>query len=297
MSLAGAPQSIISKIWNHHVITQSPEGDCLLWIDRHFVHEGSNHGFGQVAARQRPVARPDLTFGVADHYVPTRARPASAGASDIIRMIETVSANTARHGISMFGPGHRNQGIVHVAMPELGLTLPGLTIVCGDSHTSTHGALGAYAFGIGASEVAHVLMTQTLWQRKPREMAITVDGILPAGITAKDIALHIIARLGAGGATSHAIEYRGSTIRDLSIEGRMTLCNLSIEAGSRLGLIGPDENTFAYLKGRANAPAGDDFERACDAWMQLNSSRDTHFDTEHFINAGDIAPSVTWGTS
>lgn len=295
MAQTSAPRTIADKIWDMHSIAVNPEGDHLLWIDRHYVHEGSNHGFGQVAARSGKVARPDLTFGVADHYVPTRSpEPAN---DEIRRMIDLLDSNTTRHGVELFGAGDRRQGIVHVAMPEQGLTLPGLVIVCGDSHTSTHGALGAYAFGIGASEVAHVLLTQTLWQKKPKQMRIAVSGALPHGVSAKDMALTIIARTGAGGATGHAIEYSGSAIRALSIEGRMTLCNLSIEAGSRLGIIAPDDKTISYLRGRPFAPAGDIFERAAEDWLAIVSDPDARFDKELVLDASAIEPCVTWGTS
>ena len=212
-------------------------------------------------------------------------------------MVEQLSDNTTKHGIRLIGLDDPRQGIVHVAIPEQGLTLPGLTLVCGDSHTSTHGAFGAYAFGIGASEVAHVLMTQTLWQKKPRRMRISVDGALSPGITAKDIALTIIARIGADGAQGHAIEYAGPAVRGLSMEGRMTLCNLSIEAGGRLGLIAPDETTFAWLRGRPFAPQGQDFERAVEDWRQLASDDDAVFDREIVLCGSEIAPTVTWGTS
>ncbi len=290
------PLTIVDKIWQQHVILEREDGDCLLWVDRHYVHEGSNHGFGQVAARGAPLARMDLTFGIADHYVPTR--PASgAGNPEIRNMIELLSANTRRHGVSLFGMGDARQGIVHVAMPEQGLTLPGLLIVCGDSHTSTHGALGAYAFGIGASEVAHVLMTQTIWQKRPKRMLVRVDGRLGAAINAKDLALSIIAKIGTAGATGHAIEYAGNAIRALSIEGRLTLCNLSIEAGSRLGLVAPDEKTIDYLRGRPFAPGGELFDRAAGHWLKLASDTDAAFDREVLIDASEVTPSATWGVS
>ena len=291
------PATIIDKIWDAHVITRNPDGECLLWVDRHYVHEGSNHGFGQVAARQARVAYPQLTFGVADHYVPTRDRAAGSPNPQITRMIDLLTTNTTRHGVETFGLDDPRQGIVHVAMPEQGLTLPGLLIVCGDSHTSTHGALGAYAFGIGASEVAHVLMTQTIWQKRPRSMRISVDGALTPGVSAKDMALTIIAKVGAGGAVGHAVEYAGSAVRGLSVEARMTLCNLSIEAGSRLGLVAPDEKTFAYLRGRPFAPQGEDFDRAVDYWRELSSDVDAGFEREVTLSGSEIVPSVTWGTS
>jgi 3-isopropylmalate/(R)-2-methylmalate dehydratase large subunit len=290
------PETIIDKLWDAHAITTREDGQTLLFIDRHILHEGSFHAFDQLRSRGATVARPDLTFGIADHYVPTR--PASSLANpEAAGMIEQLERNTSEHGIVSFGQFDRRQGIVHVAIPEQGLTLPGLSIVCGDSHTSTHGAFGAYAFGIGASEVAHVLMTQTLWQKRPKRMRIVVDGELPAGTGAKDIALTIIARIGVDGAQRHAIEYAGSAIRALSMEARMTLCNLSIEAGGRLGLIAPDETTFAFVRGRPFAPRGDDLDRAIEDWRLLASDADAAFDCEVVLDAGEIAPVVTWGTS
>ncbi len=290
-----APRTIIDKIWDAHVIATREDGDCLLWVDRHLVHEGSHHGFAQVKQRGASVARPDFTFGTADHYVPTR--PAAPVDPDAARMIRQLTENCALHGVACFGQGHARQGIAHVVAPELGLTLPGLLMVCGDSHTSTHGALGAYAFGIGASEVAHVLMTQTIWQSRPKRIRITVDGTLAPGVTAKDMALAIIAKLGTGYAAGCAIEYAGSAVRGLSVEGRLTLCNLSIESGSRLGLVAPDETTFAYLRGRPYAPQGADFDRAVEDWRQLASDPDATFDREIAIDASQIAPTVTWGVS
>jgi 3-isopropylmalate/(R)-2-methylmalate dehydratase large subunit len=272
------------------------DGQTLLFIDRHILHEGSFHAFDQLKRRGATVARPHLTFGIADHYVPTR--PASSAANpEASGMIAQLERNAREHGILSFGQYDVRQGIVHVAIPEQGLTLPGLSIVCGDSHTSTHGAFGAYAFGIGASEVAHVLMTQTLWQKRPKRMRIVVDGRLPVGTGPKDIALSIIARIGADGAQGHAIEYAGSTVQALSMEGRMTLCNLSIEAGGRLGLIAPDETTFSYVSGRPFAPQGDDLDRAVEDWRLLASDADAVFDREVVFDASEIAPIVTWGTS
>ena len=290
-----AARTIIDKIWDAHVIATREDGDCLLWVDRHLVHEGSHHGFAQVKQRGASVARPDLTFGTADHYVPTR--PKAPVDPDAARMIRQLTENCGEHGVTCFGHGHGRQGIAHVVAPELGLTLPGLLMVCGDSHTSTHGALGAYAFGIGASEVAHVLMTQTIWQSRPKRIRITVDGALAPGVTAKDMALAIIARLGTGYAAGCAIEYAGSAVRGLSVEGRLTLCNLSIESGSRLGLVAPDETTFAYLRGRPYAPEGADFDRAVEDWRQLATDPDATFDREIAIDASQIAPTVTWGVS
>jgi 3-isopropylmalate/(R)-2-methylmalate dehydratase large subunit len=293
--MISAPRTIIDKIWDAHAIATREDGQTLLWIDRHLLHEGSFHAFDQVRKRGARLARPDLTFGVADHYVPTRNRETIA--PDIRRMVDQLVENTTEHGIALFGLEDPRQGIVHVTVPAQGLTLPGLTIVCGDSHTSTHGAFGAYAFGIGASEVAHVMMTQTLWQKRPKRMRVRVEGALPHGSTAKDIALSFIAQVGADGARGHAIEYAGSAVRALSMEGRLTLCNLSIESGGRLGLIAPDEITFAFLRGRPFAPKGDAFERAVEDWRQLASDNDAVFDREVVINGSDIAPIVTWGVS
>jgi 3-isopropylmalate/(R)-2-methylmalate dehydratase large subunit len=293
--MISAPRTIIDKIWDAHAIATREDGQTLLWIDRHLLHEGSFHAFDQVRKRGARLARPDLTFGVADHYVPTRNRETIA--PDIRRMVDQLVENTTEHGIALFGLEDPRQGIVHVTVPAQGLTLPGLTIVCGDSHTSTHGAFGAYAFGIGASEVAHVMMTQTLWQNRPKRMRVRVEGALPHGSTAKDIALSFIAQVGADGARGHAIEYAGPAVRALSMEGRLTLCNLSIESGGRLGLIAPDEITFAFLRGRPFAPKGDAFERAVEDWRQLASDNDAVFDREVVINGSDIAPIVTWGVS
>src|SRR5215470_9729375 len=221
------PLTMFDKLWAAHEIVRRDDGEALLWVDRHYVHEGSFNAFSQIKARGARVAEPGLTFAVADHYVPTRGSRHVIDNPEIARMVRTLEENTAEHGITLFGLDDPRQGIVHVVGPEQGLTLPGLLIVCGDSHTSTHGALGAYAFGIGASEVAHVLMTQTIWQKKPRRMRITIDGAATIGVGAKDIALATIAHVGADGAQGHAIEFGGSTIRALSMEGRMTLCNLS----------------------------------------------------------------------
>ena len=293
--MANEPRTIIDKIWDAHTIVTRDQGDTLLWVDRHFVHEGSHHGFGQVAARGAKLARPDLTFGVADHYVATR--PSVAQPAEVRAMIARLDENTRTHGVTCFGASDPRQGIAHVVAPELGLTVPGLLIVCGDSHTSTHGALGAYAFGIGASEVAHVLMTQTIWQSRPKRMRIAVEGRVKPGIAAKDIALGMIAKLGTSYAQGYAIEYGGSAVRSLSVEGRLTLCNLSIELGSRLGLIAPDETTFAYLRGRPFAPAGADFDEAWDDWQKLASDTNAAFDIEVTLDGAQIAPTVTWGVS
>ncbi len=297
-------KTLFDKLWDAHTIVAQEHGDTLLWVDRHFVHEGSHHAFAKIAQRGLSVARPDLTFGVADHYVPTRGNRTTAGIADatVRGMVEKLEANTKAHGIRLFGLADAGQGIVHVVGPEQGLTLPGTLIVCGDSHTATHGALGAYAFGIGASEVAHVLATQTIWQRKPNNMRITVDGRLGPGVTAKDMILAIIAKIGTDGAVGHAIEYAGSAIRALSVEGRLTLCNMSIEAGARTGMVAPDATTIAYLKGKSGVAtgsvvAGSAFDKAAAEWLALGSDADAHFDKEVSLDAATIAPTVTWGTS
>ena len=289
-------KTLFDKVWSAHVIAEREGGDTLLWVDRHFVHEGSFQGFDQVKARGGRIAEPELTFGVADHYVPTRNRPA-IGNPEIARMVEQLDENTRAQGITLFGLNDPRQGIVHVIGPEQGITLPGLLIVCGDSHTSTHGAFGALAFGIGASEVAHVLMTQTLWQKKPKRMRVTVDGTLLDGIGAKDIALTLIAQIGANGAQGYAIEFAGDAVRALSMEGRLTLCNMSIEAGSRCGMVAPDRTTVDYVKGRPYTPRGEAFERADADWATLQTDADASFDQEVIVHAADIAPVVTWGTS
>ncbi len=291
-----APLTLFDKLWASHEIVQR-DGESLLWVDRHYVHEGSFHAFSRLAERGASVAEPGLTFGVTDHYVPTRGRGGAIANPEIARMVSQLEKNVADQNIALFGLGDRRQGIVHVIGPELGLTLPGLLIVCGDSHTSTHGAFGAFAFGIGASEVAHVLMTQTLWQKKPKRMRITVDGKLPEGVGAKDIALTMIATIGADGASGHAIEFAGPAIRALSMEGRLTLCNMAIEAGGRCGIVAPDETTYEYLKGREFAPKGKAFDQAMQDWIEVKSDADATFDREVSIDAAAVAPTVTWGTS
>jgi len=291
------PLTLFDKVWNPHVVTARDEGACLLWIDRHLVHEGSFHAFDKLDHDTRPVRRPDLTFGVADHYVPSHGRMQGVGDAEAAGLINRLRQNASRHGFDSIDMTDPRQGIVHVIGPEQGLTLPGLTLVCGDSHTATHGAFGALAFGIGASEVAHVLATQTLWQRKPAQMRVTIDGVPHPLVSAKDIILTIIATLGAAGATGCAIEYAGSTVRAMSMAARMTLCNMSIEAGSRTGMVAPDETTFALLRGRPRAPKGPALERAVAAWRLLFTDPDASFDQQVSIDAAAIAPTVTWGTS
>jgi 3-isopropylmalate/(R)-2-methylmalate dehydratase large subunit len=291
------PRTLFQKIWEAHEILIREDGQVLLYVDRQFIHEGSRRAFDILAERKLSVRRPERTFGVADHFVPTAERNIDLVDPERRTMIELFDGNTRRNGITAFGMNDLRQGIVHVIGPELGLTQPGMTIVCGDSHTSTHGALGALAFGIGASEVAHVLATQTLWQRKPKTMRITIDGSLAAGVSAKDVALTVIATIGAAGATGHTIEYGGSAIRSLSIEGRLTLCNMAIEAGCRAGLIAPDDTTFDYLLGRPYAPKEKAWDAALLRWRALRSDAEATFDREVRIDARSIEPMVTWGTS
>ncbi len=288
-----SPRTMFDKIWASHAITEGEDGATLLWIDRHFVHEGSFHGFAMLDVSGRRVARPDLTFGVADHYVPSHSRDLPIADPEVAGMLAQLRENARANAMDLLDIDDPRQGIVHVVGPEQGLTLPGLTIVCGDSHTSTHGAFGALGFGIGASEVAHVLATQTLWQRKPHTVRITVDGVLSPHVVAKDLILAIIARIGTAGAIGHVIEYAGSAIRALGMEARMTVCNMSIEAGARAGMIAPDEVTFAWIEGRARAPA----PLPVEAWRSLATDEGAVFDREILLHADEVAPTVTWGTS
>ena len=292
-----APRTLFDKVWDAHVVLSRGE-QCLLYIDRHMVHDGSFHAFNMLHSRGLKVRRPSQTFGVPDHYVPTHGRSAADAATpEIRRMIETLESNLEANGITRYALDDERQGIVHVVGPEQGITLPGLTLVCGDSHTSSHGALGAFSFGIGQSENLHVLATQTLWQTRPRTMRIRVDGRLGAGATPKDVALAIIARIGAGGAVGHVIEYAGEVFRAMSVEGRLTVCNMSIEAGARSGLVAPDDTTFAFIAGRPLAPKGAEWDRALAAWRALPSDEGARFDSEVALDGGAIAPMVTWGTS
>jgi 3-isopropylmalate/(R)-2-methylmalate dehydratase large subunit len=292
------PTTLAQKIWERHTVHTTPGEPELLYIDLHLVHEvTSPQAFDGLRISGRGVRRPDLTIATEDHNVPTAdidqpiADPISA------RQVEVLRVNTAEFGIVNFPMGDPRQGIVHVIGPEQGRTLPGMTIVCGDSHTATHGAFGALAFGIGTSEVEHVLATQTLPQSRPKWMSVTVDGQLADGVTAKDVILHIIGVIGTGGGIGHVIEYRGSAIRSLSMEGRMTVCNMSIEAGAKAGLIAPDETTFAYLHGRPEAPSGATWETAVADWQTLRTDDGAAFDKEVVIDATDIRPQVTWGTN
>ncbi|MEN8234079.1 MAG: 3-isopropylmalate dehydratase large subunit [Actinomycetota bacterium] len=292
------PRTLFDKVWDDHVVRAEDDGTALLFVDLHLVHEvTSPQAFESLTLSGRAVHRPDLTLATIDHGVPTTDR--HLGILDPLskQQIDTLIANCERTGVALFGLDDPRSGIVHVIGPEQGLTQPGATIVCGDSHTATHGAFGALAFGIGTSEVEHVLATQTLAQRKPLSMAITVDGALPSGVTPKDVILGIIARIGFHGGTGHVIEYRGSVFEDMSMEGRMTVCNMSIEAGARAGLIAPDETTFAYLEGRPYAPAGAEWDTAIEYWRSLHTDSGAAFDVEHVFDAAEFEPYVSWGTN
>ena len=293
-----APKTLFQKIWDRHAIQTQPDGTTLLHVGRHLVHDGSRAGFRGLAERGLPVRHPERTFGTPDHYVSTLSNDLAAIAEPNRReMVEALAENAELHGITLFGLGDKRQGIVHIIGPEQGITQPGLLMVCGDSHTATHGALGALAFGIGASEVEHVLATQTLWQRRPKSMRITVVGALGAGVTPKDVILAVIARIGAAGGTGHVIEYAGSVFETMSMEGRLTVCNMSIEAGARAGMVAPDETTYAYLEGRPFAPQGEMWDRAVAFWRTLPTDPGAQFDREVSLDAAEIAPMVTWGTS
>jgi 3-isopropylmalate/(R)-2-methylmalate dehydratase large subunit len=292
------PTSLFDKIWTSHAILVRPDGAALLHIDRHLVHDGSGNAFRMLKEKGLAVRRPDRTFATPDHYVSTLSHDlASINEPHRRGVVEDLEANAKAAGLTLFGLTDRRQGIVHVVGPEQGLSQPGMIMVCGDSHTATHGALGALAFGVGASEVGHVLATQTLWQSKPKNMRIVVDGALGPGVHAKDVILAIIARIGTAGGAGHVIEYAGSTIRALGIEGRLTICNMSIEAGARAGMVAPDDTTFAYLHGRPFAPRGADWDEAVAYWGSLSSDVDAQFDREVRLDAAGIAPMVTWGTS
>lgn len=291
-------RTLYEKLWDEHVVA-SPEGEpTLLYIDLHLVHEvTSPQAFDGLRLNSRQVRRPDRTLATADHNVPTD--PISTPVTDPIsrRQLEALEENCQEFGITVFPRGHENQGIVHVIGPELGVTQPGMTIVCGDSHTSTHGAFGSLAFGIGTSEVEHVLATQTLPQQKAKTMAVTVNGQTPVGVTAKDIVLAIVAKLGTGGGAGYVLEYRGDAIKQLSMEGRMTVCNMSIEAGARAGLVAVDETTVDYLRGRPGVPSGEEFEQRANRWRGYVSDDDATFDAELVIDASALVPYLTWGTN
>jgi 3-isopropylmalate/(R)-2-methylmalate dehydratase large subunit len=292
-------RTLAEKVWDAHVVRRGTDGEPdLLYIDLHLIHEvTSPQAFDGLRLAGRPVRRPDLTIATEDHNTPTQN--IDQPIADLVSrtQIETLRRNCAEFGVRLHPLGDIEQGIVHVVGPQLGLSQPGLTVVCGDSHTSTHGAFGALAFGIGTSEVEHVLATQTLPLKPFRTMAITIDGQLPAGSTAKDIILAVIAKIGTGGGQGYVLEYRGEAIRALSMESRMTICNMSIEAGARAGMIAPDETTFEYLKGKPHAPEGADWEAAVASWRELATDPDAAFDTEVVLDAADLEPFVTWGTN
>ena len=290
------PRTLAEKVWERHVVHRAAGEPDLLYVDLHLVHEvTSPQAFEALRLAGRGVRRPDLTVATMDHNVPTTEGP--VGDPTSARQMEALATNAKDFGITLYPWGSGGQGIVHVIGPEMGYTQPGLTIVCGDSHTSTHGAFGALAFGIGTSEVEHVLATQTIQQQPAKTMAITVEGDLPAGCSAKDVILGIINRIGTDGGIGHVVEYRGPTIRALSMEGRMTICNMSIEAGARAGMVAPDDTTFAYVEGRPHAPTGADWERALDDWRSLPTDDGAGFDTEVSLDASDLRPFVSWGTN
>ena len=298
MAAAAAPKTMFEKIWSSHVVVDRPDGYTLLYVDRHLIHDGSYFAFQRLKNRGLKLRRPDLSFGTPDHYMPTDTRRKE----DITnpnskRMVTSLAINGAEAGVTVFDIGDRRNGIVHVVGPEQGITLPGVTLVCGDSHTSTHGALGCLAFGIGQTEVIHVMATQCLWQKKPRTMRIDIDGALGFGVTGKDVILAIIAKIGAAGGTGYVFEYSGSGIRSLSMESRLTICNMSIEGGGRAGMIAPDDTTYQYIAGRAYAPKGAEWDKAMARWQALPTDDGATFDREVTLSGPDIAPMVTFGTS
>ncbi len=292
------PRTLYEKIWTDHVVHIGDDGTCLIYIDRHLVHEvTSPQAFEGLRLAGRKVHRPELTLATADHNVPTSNRAGGIADPESRVQVETLSQNCAEFGITLYGMDDKRQGIVHIIGPEQGFTQPGMTIVCGDSHTSTHGAFGALAFGIGTSEVEHVLATQTLIMKPAKTMRISVNGTLPPGVTAKDMILAIIGRIGTAGGTGYVLEFAGDAVKRLSMAGRMTMCNMSIEAGARAGLIAPDETTFQYLKGRPFAPTGENWDKAVSYWRTLASDDGAKYDQDITLNAADIPPLVTWGTS
>ena len=293
-------RTIFEKIWDSHVVTEREDGECLLYIDRLLLQENCFHAFDKIRRENRKVRNSRQAFGFADHYVPTinRSRGLDGIADPEIRnMVELIEADTRAYDITLFGLGDIRQGILHIVGPEQGITQPGLVIAGADSHTSTHGALGAFAFGVGSSEVAHVLAVQGLWRARPRTMLIEAADALPAGTTAKDLILAIIGKIGAAGAVGHVIEYAGPGVAGLSVEERMTVCNMSIEAGARAGLVSPDQKVFDYVKGRPYAPAGALWDQALAYWRTLPSDPGAHYDKKVVLRADEIAPMVTWGTS
>jgi 3-isopropylmalate/(R)-2-methylmalate dehydratase large subunit len=292
------PRTLYEKIWQAHIVHEEPGQPSLIYIDRHFIHEGTSpQAFAGLKAAGRKVRRPELTFAVMDHSVPTKNRDLPILDADAAGQFEALARNCRETGVRLFDMHSKNQGIVHIIGPELGITQPGQTIVCGDSHTSTHGAVGALAFGIGTSEIEHVLATQCLSQFKSKTARIEVKGKRPHGITAKDFILAIIGKIGIAGGTGHVFEYAGDAVRALSMEGRMTMCNMSIEGGARAGMVAPDETTFAYLEGRPFVPRGKDFQAAVESWKSLASDPGARYDTVVELNASELAPQVTWGTN
>ena len=294
-----APRTLYDKIFEDHIVDRQEDGTCLLYIDRHLVHEvTSPQAFEGLRIAHRPVRHPEKTLAVVDHNIPTSPDRAKGIKNEQSRtQVEALAKNTSEFGIEYFNQNDKRQGIVHIIGPEQGFTLPGMTIVCGDSHTSTHGAFGALAHGIGTSEVEHVLATQTLIQKKSKNMLVQVNGSLPEGVTAKDLVLAIIGKIGTAGGTGHVIEFAGEAIRGLSMEGRMTVCNMSIEAGARAGMIAPDETTFDYIRSRPRAPKGEMLEKAIAYWKTLKSDEGAHYDTVVTLDASELVPSVTWGSS
>ena len=291
-------KTLFDKVWDAHTVRELDGGRSVLYIDRQYIHEVTSPvAFSGLRSRGMKVFRPEQVTATPDHNVPTVDQHLPLEEGESKRQLDALAANCAEFGIRMFGLGSENHGVVHIIGPELGYTLPGMTIVCGDSHTSTHGALGAVAFGIGTSEVEMALATQCILQPKPKKMRITVDGELGRGVTAKDVVLYIISRISASGGTGHFIEFAGSAIRSLSMEGRMTVCNMSIECGARGGMIAPDETTFAYVKGRDNAPKGEAWDKALACWKTLYTDEDAVFDTEYRFDAADIEPMITYGTN
>ncbi|KXV71968.1 3-isopropylmalate dehydratase large subunit [Acetobacter cerevisiae] len=293
-----APRTLFDKIWDHHVVETLPDGTSILYIDRHLLHEvTSPQAFEGLRLAGRKLRHPEMTMAVVDHNVPTSDRTKPIEEPESRNQIETLERNVKEFGVPYFPLLSASQGIVHVVGPEQGISLPGMTIVCGDSHTSTHGAMGSLAFGIGTSEVEHVMATQTILQRPAKNMRVTVEGQLAPGVSAKDVMLAIIGHIGTAGGTGHVIEFAGSAIRGLDMAGRMTICNMSIEAGARAGLVAPDDATFDYVRNRPFAPKGEDFEKAVAFWRTLATDDGAHFDKEVSLRAEDIAPSLTWGTS
>ncbi len=292
------PKSLFDKIWDAHVVRSLPGGMDVFYIDKHLIHEvTSPQAFDELEARALPLYRREQIVATADHNVPTRNQHLPIEEPLSRSQVDKLSENCRKHGIELFGLGHQHQGIVHVIGPELGITQPGMTIVCGDSHTSTHGAFGALAFGIGTSQVTQVMASQCLLLSRPKRMRIKVEGALNKGVTAKDIILYIISKLGTGGATGYFVEYAGSAIRSLSMEGRMTVCNMSIEMGARGGMIAPDETTFNYVKGRLHAPKGEQWDKALEYWKTLYSEEGAPFESEFKFDAADITPMITYGTN